>query len=66
MEAIIFILLAVLTVIPLLKLLPAYDINPYWSLVVIIPLGLIVLLWVMAARVDRLKPASGRETHDGR
>ena len=58
MEVLIFIVLAVLTVIPLMKLLPLFDINPYWSLVVIIPLGLIVLLWVMAARIDRLKGRS--------
>jgi hypothetical protein len=55
MEALVFILLAVLTVIPLMKLLPAYGINTWWALVVIVPLGLIVLLWVMAARVDRLR-----------
>ncbi len=55
MEAVIFILLAVLTIIPLFKILPLFGINPYWALVVVIPLGLIVLLWVMAARLDRLK-----------
>jgi hypothetical protein len=55
MEAVIFILLAVLTIVPLFRLLPAFDLNPYWALVVVIPLGLIVLLWVMAARLDRMK-----------
>ncbi|MGY6635340.1 MAG: hypothetical protein ACXIU8_16595 [Alkalilacustris sp.] len=55
MEALIFVALAALTVIPLMRILPLFDINPYWALVVIIPLGLIVLLWVMAGRVDRLK-----------
>ena len=55
MEALIFITLAVLTVIPLMRILPLFDLNPYWALVVIIPLGLIVLLWVMAGRIDRLK-----------
>ncbi len=55
MEVVIFIGLAVLTVIPLMRILPFFDLNPYWSLVVIIPLGLIVLLWVMAGRIDRLK-----------
>ncbi len=55
MEAVIFIALAVLTVIPLMRMLPLFDLNPYWALVVIIPLGLIVLLWVMAGRIDRLK-----------
>ena len=55
MEAVIFLLLAAATMVPLVKLLPAYGINPYWALVIVIPLGLIVLLWVMAARMDRLK-----------
>jgi Na+-translocating ferredoxin:NAD+ oxidoreductase RnfE subunit len=55
MEVLIFLLLAAATIVPLFKLLPAYGINPYWSLVIFIPIGLIVLLWVMAARVDRLK-----------
>lgn len=55
MEALIFLALAALTVIPLMKILPLFEINPWWALVVVIPLGLIVLLWVMAARIDRLK-----------
>ena len=63
MEVLIFLALAVLTVIPLMRLLPLFELNPYWALVVIIPLGLIVLLWVMASRIDRLK---GRSDLDGR
>lgn len=58
MEGLVFMLLAVLTVIPMMKLLPAFGINPWWSLVVIVPLGLIVLLWVMAGRLDRLRSGS--------
>jgi hypothetical protein len=58
MEVVIFVLLAAATIVPLFKLLPAYGINPYWSLVIVIPLGLIVLLWVMAARMDRIKGGS--------
>ncbi len=62
MEALIFLILAALTIIPLMKLLPLFDLNPWWALVVIVPLGLIVLLWIMAARIDRLKGG----TADGR
>ena len=58
MEVVIFLLLAAATVVPLFKLLPAFGMNPYWSLVIVIPLGLIVLLWVMAARMDRLQGGS--------
>ncbi len=58
MEVVIFLLLAAATVVPLFKLLPGFGMNPYWSLVIVIPLGLIVLLWVMAARMDRLQGGS--------
>lgn len=53
MELILFVALALATAVPLMKLLPRYGIHPFWAAVVIIPLGLIVLLWVMAARMDR-------------
>jgi len=55
MEFLIFLVVAALTVIPLFKMLPAFGLNPYWSFVAIVPLGVIVLLWVMAARLDRLR-----------
>ena len=55
MEVVIFLVMVALTIVPLFKLLPAFDINPYWALAALIPLGLIVLLWVMANRLDRLK-----------
>ena len=53
MEIVVFLLVAVLTVIPLFKLLPSYGINALWSLAAILPFGVIVLLWIMAARTDR-------------
>ena len=58
MEMLIFIVVVALTVIPLFKLLPAFGLNPYWALVAIVPLGVIVLLWVMAGRLDRLRGGS--------
>ena len=58
MEFVLVIAVAVLTVIPLFKLLPRFGINALWSLVAALPLGGVVLLWIMAARVDRLdRPA---------
>ncbi len=53
MEFVFFLIMAALTIIPLFKLLPAFGINPYWALVALFPLALIVLLWVMAGRLDR-------------
>jgi hypothetical protein len=59
MEVVLVIAVAVLTVIPLFKLLPRFGINALWSLAAVVPLGGVILLWVMAARVDRLdRPAA--------
>lgn len=53
MEIVIFLIIGALVIVPLFKLLPTYGLNPYWALVAIVPLGVIVLLWVMASRSDR-------------
>lgn len=42
----------VLGVVPLLKLLPHFGFNKLWALLAILPVGLLILLWVMAARTD--------------
>ena len=52
MEFLVFITVSALIVIPLFKLLPSYGINPLWALVAALPLGAIVLLWIMASRMD--------------
>ena len=54
MEFIAFVALAALTIIPLYKLLPQYGVNQWWALAAVVPLGVIVLLWVMASRSDRM------------
>ncbi len=57
MEFVIGLAVLALTVIPLFKLLPAFGINALWSLAAIIPFGLVVLLWIMASRLDELEKA---------
>ena len=52
MQMLVFLVLSALTVVPLFKLLPGYRINPWWALVALFPIGLIVLLWVMASRAE--------------
>lgn len=47
-----FLLIGALVVIPFFKLLPKYDLNPWWALVAVIPVGLIVLLWIMASKAE--------------
>ncbi|MCB1312300.1 MAG: hypothetical protein KDK29_10625 [Sedimentitalea sp.] len=55
MEFLIWIAATVVTVIPLLKLLPHFGINKYWALAAAIPFGVLVLLWVMAAKLQELE-----------
>ena len=52
MEILWFLVIGALVVVPLFKLLPRYALNPWWALAAIFPIGLIILLWVMAARTD--------------
>ena len=54
-EFLIWIVLVVATVVPMTKLLPHFGINKYWSLAAAIPLGALVLLWVMAAKLQELE-----------
>ena len=52
MGALIWILSAVATVIPMLKLLPHFGIQKSWAFLGIIPLGALALIWWMAARLQ--------------
>ena len=45
-----FIIMAVLVVVPFWRLLPKFGISSWVALVAIIPLGALILLWVMAFR----------------
>jgi len=55
MEFLIWLVVAALTVIPMLKLLPHFGIEKYWAFAGVIPLGALVLLWVMAAKLQELE-----------
>ncbi len=56
LEALIALVFVALTIIPMFKLLPTYGINPFWSLVCVFGIGVIVLLWIMASRADERRP----------
>lgn len=45
-----FLVSAALLVVPFWMLLPRAGITPHWALVAAIPLGAIVLLWILAIR----------------
>ncbi|MEL6099931.1 MAG: hypothetical protein AAFV87_08215 [Pseudomonadota bacterium] len=55
MEFFWWIIVAAASIIPMVKLLPHFGINQYWSAVCVIPIGTIVLLWVMAMKLQELE-----------
>ncbi len=40
-----WLILSALTIIPMVKILPFFRINKYWSVACVIPFGTIALLW---------------------
>ena len=54
-EFLIFLVIAALTIVPLTKLLPHFGIKPYWAFAALIPVGLLILLWVMATRLQEME-----------
>jgi hypothetical protein len=55
MGALIWIIATVLTIVPLLKLLPHFGINKYWALACIIPFGALALIWWMSLRLQEME-----------
>ena len=55
MEALVWLVIAALTVIPLLKILPHFGINRYWALICVVPIGTIAMLWYMAIKLNELE-----------
>ncbi|MEX0281649.1 MAG: hypothetical protein AB3N13_10750 [Arenibacterium sp.] len=55
MEYVIWIVLVVATVIPMMKLLPHFGIHQYWAFVCIISPAVVVLLWMMAMKLQELE-----------
>jgi hypothetical protein len=55
MEFLVWLIATALIIIPMLKLLPHFGINKYWAAACIIPLGVLVLLWVMAMKLQELE-----------
>ena len=48
-------LVSALTAIPMLKLLPHFGINKYWAAACLIPIGVPILAWVMAMKLQELE-----------
>jgi len=48
-------ILSALTIIPMVKLLPFFGINKYWSVACIVPLGTVALLWWIGVKLTELE-----------
>lgn len=55
MEIPLWLIITVLTIVPMIKLLPFFGINRNWAFVAIIPLGAVALLWWMAMKLQELE-----------
>lgn len=55
MDFLFWIAIAAATIIPMLKLLPFFGINKFWAAACLLPIGTIVLLWVMAMKLQELE-----------
>ena len=55
MDMLFWLAVAAASIIPMLKLLPFFGINKYWSAACIFPVGTIVLLWIMAMKLQELE-----------
>ncbi|WP_168797725.1 hypothetical protein [Aliishimia ponticola] len=55
MEGLVWVIVAVLTVIPMLKLLPFFGIQKWWALIAIIPIGAVVLIWWMSIKLQQME-----------
>ncbi len=55
MGAIWWIIVGLITIVPMLKLLPFFGINKYWAAAAIIPVGVVGLLWYMAINLQELE-----------
>ncbi len=55
MELILWLVFTIATIIPLLKLLPHFGVNKNWAFAVVIPIATLILLWVMAMKLQELE-----------
>lgn len=54
MEGLMWLIFAA-TAIPMLKLLPFFGIKKYWAAACIIPIGVPILAWIMAMKLQELE-----------
>ena len=54
MSTLFWLVVTALAIIPLYKLLPRFGVSQYWAFVAALAGGVLVLLWVMSMRADRI------------
>ncbi|SDY07664.1 hypothetical protein [Citreimonas salinaria] len=55
MGFLIWIAVTVATIIPLMKLLPHFGVHKYWAFAAVIPIVPLILLWVMALKLQDME-----------
>lgn len=55
MEGLFWIVWTLLTIIPMLKLLPHFGIEKWWALACVIPIGVLGLIWWMSIKLQELE-----------
>lgn len=50
-----WLIIGVVTIIPMLKLLPFFGINKYWAAICILPIGTAGLIWWMSIELQELE-----------
>ncbi|MCR9125382.1 MAG: hypothetical protein NXH82_04585 [Rhodobacteraceae bacterium] len=54
-EFVVWALFTVATVIPMLKLLPHFGLQKAWAALWVLPVGALILLWVMAMKLQDME-----------
>ena len=54
-----YLVLAALVVVPFWKILPRHGLQPWFALLALIPIGAIILLWIVAFKDDSISKTDG-------
>ncbi len=55
MGFLVWLAVAIATIIPLMKLLPHFGVHRYWAFSAVIPIATLILLWVMAMKLQDME-----------
>ncbi len=55
MQFVVWLVLTVITIIPMIKLLPHFGIDKWWALACVVPIGVVGLIWWMSIKLQELE-----------